>query len=66
MKQQKKSKHTPPEPNKSFLNHTQLQASTMAELLGEAKGEQYIKETLLPWPRLIATELSIFSKRKKS
>ncbi len=65
MKAQKKTTHTPPEPNKSFLDHTQLQASKMAELLGEAKGEQYIRETLAAWPRLIPTELSIFSKRIK-
>lgn len=52
------------DPNKSFLNHAQNQASTMAELLGEAKGEQYLKDILNDWPHLVKGELDIFKKRK--
>lgn len=52
------------DPNKAFLNHVQNQANKMAELLGEKKGEQYIKDALKEWPHLVKSELEIFSKRK--
>lgn len=48
------------EPNKSFLNHLQVQANKMCELLGEKQGEQFIKDSLKEWPHLIKKELEIF------
>ncbi|MGN5953161.1 hypothetical protein ACP6L2_00965 [Sphingobacterium lactis] len=50
------------DPNKKFLDHVQLQAKKMAELLGKESGRNYIKDTLKDYPHLIKTEIEIFDK----
>lgn len=50
------------DPNKKFLDHVQLQARKMAELLGIESGRNYIKDTLKDYPHLIKAEIEIFDK----
>lgn len=50
------------DPNKKFLDHVQLQARKMAELLGKESGRNYIKDTLKDYPHLIKAEIEIFDK----
>lgn len=52
------------EPNKKFLKHLQAQANKMSELLGEKQGEQFMKDSLKEWPRLLERELKILKKSK--
>lgn len=52
------------EPNKKYLNYLQVQANKMSELLGEKQGEQFMKDSLKDWPRLLERELKTFKKSK--
>lgn len=52
------------EPNKKFLKHLQAQVNKMSELLGEKQGEQFMKDSLKEWPRLLERELKILKKSK--
>ncbi len=48
------------EPNRAYLNHVQQQAKKMAELMGPKLGQQYIKDALKDWPKLLVVELKKF------
>ncbi|MVZ65053.1 hypothetical protein GQF61_04260 [Sphingobacterium sp. DK4209] len=48
------------EPNRAYLNHVQMQARKMAELMGPKLGQQYIKDALKDWPKLLLVELKKF------